>query len=68
MYFKTQLHKKQNFGQKKKVWNKMFEILGHLPYLLLLFELRFYSLVNPLRSFQAYQFTYPHFPWVGLVL
>ena len=27
---KKQLHKKQKLGQK--VWNKMFEILGHLPY------------------------------------
>ena len=28
-YFKKQLHKKQNLCQK--VWNKVFEILGHLP-------------------------------------
>ena len=28
-YFKKELHKKQNLGQK--VWNKLFEILGHLP-------------------------------------
>ena len=27
-YFMTQLHKKQNL-----VWNKVFEILGHLQYL-----------------------------------
>ena len=27
---KKELHKKQNLGQK--LWNKVFEILGHLPY------------------------------------
>ena len=30
-YFEKQLHKKQNLGQK--IWNKAFEISGHLPYL-----------------------------------
>ena len=28
-YFKKQLHKKQNLGQNR--WNKVFEMLGHLP-------------------------------------
>ena len=29
MHFKEQMHKKQNLSQEK-VWNKVFEILGHL--------------------------------------
>ena len=33
-YSKKQLYKKQKLFQK--VWNKVFEILGHLPYLALL--------------------------------
>ena len=31
-YFRKQLHKKQTLD--KNVWNKVFEILGHLSYLL----------------------------------
>ena len=30
-HFKRQLSKKQNLRLKKNVWNKVFEILGHLP-------------------------------------
>ena len=31
MFFNKWLHKKQNLGEK--VWNKVFEILGHLLYI-----------------------------------
>ena len=34
--FKKQLHKKQLLG-KRKVWNKVFEMLGHLLYCFLLY-------------------------------